>query len=128
MQTRDEARKEISQLIHNEQLRQDEKFGVQILPDVMNEFPNRTLKPHEIMGLVAYYYQIPSENMAKYLCDKDTKANKLTFGRIFIEEVCEAIAAAAINDHENLEKELIQCAAVCIKWVLSNRTRRGLIK
>jgi hypothetical protein len=51
---------------------------------------------------------------AKASCDIATKQGNVTYADIFIEEAAEALAE---SDQENLRAELIQVAAVAVKWV-----------
>lgn len=39
------------------------------------------------------------------------------FLHILIEEVCEAMEEACAGNTDNLRKELVQVAAVCVKWI-----------
>ena len=47
---------------------------------------------------------------------------------VFREEVTEVFLAAQKGDFKNLEEELIQVAAVCVKWVEKIDERKGSLE
>jgi len=65
---------------------------------------------------MAEHYQIPSADRAKWMCDHAFESGKGTFAHILVEEVAEAIEAATV-DPGNLRAELVQVAAVAVKWI-----------
>lgn len=80
-----------------ERARQDERFGVQSLPDGTGG---------EIHKLLA--------KAAREACDATTASGNVTFAEILKEEFYEALAE---EDPEKLREELIQVAAVSINWI-----------
>ena len=66
------------------------------------------------------------EAIAKHSCDRATREGRLTHAHVFEEEAAEVMAA---TDPVKLRKELIQVAAVAVKWVeeLDRRAREGVM-
>jgi len=56
----------------------------------------------------------PSPRLAKALCDASTEQGILTFCDILTEETCEVFAE---SDPVLLRKELVEVAAVAVKWI-----------
>ncbi|MEV4174673.1 hypothetical protein [Nonomuraea sp. NPDC049709] len=79
-----------------ERAAQDAKFGMQVLPDGTGG-----------EGMAA------ESELARRLTDKAAEAGGLTWRHILEEEVREAFAE---SDPERLRAELIQVAAVAVKW------------
>jgi hypothetical protein len=91
--------------VADERARQDEKWGpVQDHPDI-------------IPGMKNYHYGIPTADAAKRTTDMRAKYGSLSYTDILVEEVCEAIEEASNGDRAALRTELIQVAAVAVKWV-----------
>lgn len=104
--------------IRAERERQNVKWGEQNHPDVCSS-PDGAPWSAEY---VAYKYRVPTEAEAKGLCQNAHEQNKQTFAHIAVEELCEAIAAAAecqngIGTVQDLRKELVQLAAVVVQWI-----------
>jgi len=90
-----------------ERFRQDAKFGA----GAQDGIPDGTSDgPHE-RGV---------RDAAQEACDMATKAGTLTWRHILLEEVREAFAEV---DPVKLRVELVQCAAVCCKWIQAIDTR-----
>lgn len=53
-------------------------------------------------------------NIAQHSCDRAAREGRLTYTHVLDEEVSEALAE---EDPVKLRVELIQVAAVCVKWV-----------
>lgn len=85
--------------IHDERERQDAKWGV-------------ARQDHLKNGTGGEYRA--SARLYQKLCDLATARGHVTFSDILLEEVYEALAE---EDPTALRKELIQVAAVCVKWV-----------
>ena len=83
-----------------EMRRADEKHGAQL--DV------RSLGP---LG----HYCLPPGEAAKALTDDRFAAGEGTWGDILVEEVCEALDE--VDDVAALRSELIQVAAVALRWI-----------
>lgn len=114
----------------NEKARAEEKFGLQLdVPDVVQVLVNR---PGGVsVQRMAEEYGIPTAARAKYRTDVafDRSRRQGTWGHILVEEVAEAIEAATVAanaanftdcptaGHEQLRAELIQVAAVALRWV-----------
>lgn len=64
------------------------------------------------------------ETIAKNRCNRAAREGRLTFAHVFDEEAAEVLAAAAEGDVAALEKELVQVAAVCLKWAQAIARRR----
>lgn len=88
----------IMQEVVAERFRQEEKFPGQQLPDG-NDTSAKT------MGLLA--------KLAKNRCDQASADGVLTWHDVLLEEVAEALAE---TDQDALREELIQVAAVAMRW------------
>lgn len=93
-----EAIAQINEEIVAERVRQEEKF-----PD-QADLPDGTGADHS--AVVA--------KIARAACDEAHKAGRLTWRHILCEEYAEAMAE---TDREKLRAELIQVAAVAVKWI-----------
>ncbi len=87
-----------------ERVAQDEMFGIQDFPDGTG--PERT----------------PAADAAKEDCRTAWRDGRLTWRHIFAEEFCEALAE---DDPQPLRTELVQTAAVAVKWVQALDRRDG---
>lgn len=106
----------IADEVHTEIHRAWEKFGPQYdVPDVDQVLLTREggCGPTRM----AQHYEITSARRAKYLTDLAFKRGQGTWGHILIEEVAEAIEAATTGDTSALRDELLQVAAVAMRWV-----------
>ncbi len=61
------------------------------------------------------------EAIARAACDRAYREGRLTHAHVFEEEASEVLAE---TDPEKLREELIQVAAICVKW-LADLDRRG---
>lgn len=97
--------------------RAEEKFGPQHdVPDVDQVLMGRLggCSPKRM----AEEYEIPTAPRAKWVTDLNFQRGQGTWGHILVEEVAEAIEAAVIGaPHRDLRAELIQVAAVALRWV-----------
>lgn len=100
--------KDVFEEIRAERARQDEKFGQQ---DHLHCLPGAN--PHD----AAWYYEIPTEEEARNRCEEEGEEHRLTWAAVAVEEVAEAVGAAAAGDRKALREELVQCAAVFVAWV-----------
>lgn len=91
-----------------ERQRQDEKWGEQNHPDF---WPTKLPQTAELR---ATYYGVPQEGLAKHNCELAFAAGRGSWADILVEEVSEAIGAPHV---EALREELVQVAAVAVKWV-----------
>lgn len=103
---------ELIDAIERERQRQEAKFPGQKLPA-----SPALLWPHFDEHRTARHLEIPSESRAKFLCDTAARNGSLTHGEILSEEHSEAQAAAARKDPAALREELIQVAAVALRWI-----------
>jgi len=62
------------------------------------------------------WYEMPTEERAKFLCQLAEKKGNLSWTHILVEEVAEAIAEP---DESKRRVELIQCIAVLVSWIES---------
>lgn len=90
--------------IRAERARQDAKFGTSN-DDILLVPPD--------MDVEAATFRA---NWAKEQCDRASARGESSWSLILKEEVYEAIAEAATGDIDKLEVELVQVAAVCVKW------------
>ncbi len=90
--------------IAKERQHQLDKWGEQPLPDV----PGPGMWP-----LNLYLTEVG----CKHSCQAAAAIGQCTNAHVLIEEVAEAIEAASDATHHALRKELIQVAAVCVKWI-----------
>lgn len=98
--------------IKRERQRQEAKFPGQKLPA-----SPALLWPHFDEYRTAKHLEIPSEARAKFLCDVAVRNGALTHSEVLSEEHSEAQAAAARKDPVALREELIQVAAVALRWI-----------
>ncbi|WP_410221916.1 hypothetical protein [Pedobacter sp.] len=101
----------ILQEIKNERLRQDAKWGQQDHPILDPVLLDRTPKR------MCEEYGLPSENVAKQLCEAAHRGGYLTYMHILVEEVSEA--ASCGRDTQSLRHELVQVAAVAVAMIES---------
>ncbi len=87
-----------------ERLNQLAKWGVQNHPDLKPEDPGIAFRAQRAI-------------LAKEHCERHVKAGTLSWHSILKEELAEAVEQAAFQNREELRKELIQCAAVCVAWI-----------
>ncbi len=88
--------------------RQDRKWGEQNHPNVD---PLLTCLPEH----VCREYEIPTEKRAKYLYE--LFSNNMSWPRIAVEELSEAVSAFAVEDEDAGRAELVQLAAVIVQWI-----------
>jgi hypothetical protein len=66
------------------------------------------------------WYEMPTEERAKFLCTIAEKKGYLSWTQILVEEVAEVIAE---SDECKRRVELIQCIAVLVSWIECIDTR-----
>lgn len=105
------SRAAIIRAINKERERQNMKWGENAQDGLANGVGVARLR-----GLLAMLIQQPSapSEIAKHSCDEAMKRGTVTFADILIEEVCEALEE---SNPISLKHELIQVAAVCVKWI-----------
>lgn len=98
--------------VEKEEQKQLDKWGEQNHPCLDQTLLNREggCTPERMCD----NYDIPSENVAKFLCDNSFKNGTGTYAHIALEELSEVISEF---DIEKRRQELIQLAAVCISWI-----------
>lgn len=111
-----EAMERALDLVALERHRQYLKWGVQNPPGVLPEITG----PKD----AAEFYEIPEAWLAKRRTNQGIANDDYTWADILIEEVSEAVEAAAIyqlgvtaNGKAELRKELVQVAAVAVQWI-----------
>lgn len=93
--------------------RQVRKWGDnRVLPDISPQWPTPPSPERFAEDL-----EIPTEARAKFLVETEAQRGYLSWSVILLEEVCEAMAAAARGDTAGLIEELVQVIAVCISWI-----------
>lgn len=112
--------------VQRERMAQDRKWGP--LPENMHPDADPAVAPRD----VANHFSL-DERIARETCQSRSAAGKVTFSDILVEEVAEALAAAAELVHRPapasadedlavaertvaLRAELVQVAAVAVKW------------
>lgn len=98
-----------------ERARQDAKFPEQVGVDIPDVDP-----ADHIPGT-----NFPSEGTAKRSCDAAFTEGRPTWLHILFEEVAEIYAPAVKGDQEKLRAELVQVAAVAVKWIEALDARGG---
>lgn len=95
----------------NEREKQNSKFGQQNHDSVISDEKNHYQFYTNPLSL---YYEIPTEQTAKVLCQGRAKLNVCTWTDIALEEFCEAVYA---KDDVERRKELVQLGAVITAWI-----------
>jgi NTP pyrophosphatase (non-canonical NTP hydrolase) len=103
----------ILEAVAAERARQDAKWGVQRHPVTPRSLAGRD--PERI----ADDLEVSTEERAKFLCEWAAKRGDISWGAILLEEVAEAVAAAARGDVDATRKELVQVAAVAVAIIES---------
>ena len=94
----------------DERLRQDKKFGVQdhlSVPNFVRGKPN----------VACAHSKVPVASYMREYNDTLVSFQRLTWGPILVEEVSEALEAAASESPAALRAELVQVAAVAVAWI-----------
>jgi hypothetical protein len=109
--------------VRHERERQDAKWGPHFeqYPSVAVGDDGRPFTPHS--------YGLPRADDARALCDRECARGNQSFVAIACEELAEALEAASQehggDDEERTEGEVIQLAAVAVKWAQAIRRRRA---
>ncbi len=98
-----------------EMRRQRVKWGEQNHPDLSPTVVGSSFFARE--KAAAAWLGIPTEPEAKRNYETAMGSRRLDWSLILVEEVAEAVAAAARGDTDALKTELVQVAAVCLSWV-----------
>jgi hypothetical protein len=107
----------------NERNAQDEKWGQQDHPDLS---PDLVVGPGAIgLAYALSYYQVPHPVNAKARVDVDAKRGCSSWVGIALEELVEALEAAAAGDTAAVRTEVLQLAAVCVQWAQAIDRRDG---
>lgn len=116
---------EVLSQVADERQRQDTKWGEQAHPDVDRIVAGLSgaLGPRS----AAHFYGIPTAEVAKAETDAAARAGECSWTHIAVEELAEAVEAAALGDEVHLRQELVQLSAVCVQWVQALDRRRRLI-
>jgi hypothetical protein len=65
------------------------------------------------------------EAIARNACNRAYREGRCTFSHVLEEEAAEVLTAAAEGDVDALERELVQVAAVCKRWLEAIARRRA---
>ena len=99
------------------------KFGAQHdVPDVDQVLMNREGGCYP--KRMAEEYEIPTAPRAQYLTDLEFARGQGTWAHILVEELAEAVEAATVGTPQALRLELLQVAAVAIRWIDAIDNRR----
>jgi hypothetical protein len=88
--------------LDRERDRQEEKFPGQVCPNGTGSTQDRPVR-----GII-------SARSARLLCQEAFTAGEGTWGHVLVEEVAEALEE---TETPELRKELLQVAAVCLRWI-----------
>lgn len=95
--------------VYDEMQKQINKWGVQDHKSHTNNDIIFELGGEHVSNLICH--------QSKFLTDVKAAMDYVSYLDIFLEEVMEAREEAIHGDLENLQIELIQCAAVALSWV-----------
>jgi len=98
--------------IDKERRAQTEKWGEQSYPSLITTHEAANDLTKGIMQCFAY--GLPKEEQARERYEKAVKDGTVTWGHIFLEEVCETFAA---TNEADMRKELIQALASGVQWL-----------
>ena len=101
--------------IEAERDKQDARWGVQNHPMAFDMSWAGNADRKAAGAYLCRMYEIPHEAQAKLLCENDAEEGCLTWPRILIEEVSEAVSAA--GDPVAMRAELVQVAAVAAAMI-----------
>ncbi len=102
---------ELMNAIDRERQRQEAKFPGQVLPATVVQANPGWLYADNAKWACSHA-GVSFEENAKEMCD-----SRPDWSRVLVEEVSEAISAAGRGDAEHTKEELIQVAAVAIRWI-----------
>jgi len=102
-----------------ERIRQNDLWGEQNHPSITPGLTSRA--GHE----AAEYYEIPTEDDAKQMCEDAANTGGLSYTHIAVEELCEAVEA---KDDTDRREELVQLAAVVVAWIEAIDRRKILFR
>lgn len=109
------AQNRVLQAIVQERDAQDKKWGEQNHPDLSSRlgFPRIDTPSSRRWNLtqVARYYGIPVADKAKEYCQLEHNTGQGSWFSIHVEELAEALEAAALGDTVAMRQELVQLAA-----------------
>lgn len=114
--------------IHGERVRQDAKWGEQNHPDLKPGLLAEAREDYDgsvDLDVVCDYYGLPFPEEAKARTDGDAHMGAGSWVAIAVEELVEAVEAAANGDEDALRTEVVQLAAVCVSWVQAIDRRRA---
>lgn len=94
---------------------QDVTWGEQNHPDVIGSWLDDPAPAN--VHVTAVMHHMPTADVARTLCAKAFDSLSGTWAHIAVEELAEAVEAAALRDIPALRTELIQTAAVLLAWI-----------
>ena len=120
----------MSSVLHEilqERHRQNEKWGEQNHPDLRPGLAKYLNTPDGELDVVevAEYYGVPTAFEAKALTDTTAAEGNASWVAIAVEELAEAVEAAALGHQIALRTEVVQLAAVCVQWAQAIDRRRA---
>lgn len=101
--------------VAQERAAQDAKWGEQNHPDV--DVVIAGLPASQAPRYAAQFYRVPTAAAAKSETDAAARAGACSWAHIAVEELAEALEAAALGDLRALRAEALHLAAVCVQWV-----------
>jgi len=95
---------------------QDRRWGEQNHPDVVGTWLSN---PSKVLGALATAeaHLLPSASAARTICNLAYLDGTGAWAHIAVEELAEAVEAAALGDTAELRTELVQTAAVLVAWI-----------
>jgi hypothetical protein len=99
-----------------ERERQDARWGEQNYPDVVGTWLSHPSKVLSVLA-TAEAHLLPSASAARTICNLAFGEDVGAWAHIAVEELAEAVEAAALGDTAALRTELVQTAAVLVAWI-----------
>lgn len=109
--------------VTEERRQQNAKWGEQIHPDVDRVIAG--LCGSQATRYAAQFYGIPTADAAKAETDAAARASECSWTHIAVEELAEAVEAAALGQVDRLREELVQLCAVGAQWIQDIDRRRS---
>lgn len=69
--------------------------------------------------------EIPTADRARFILHRAAETSRLSWTHILVEELAEAVEAAAVGERRHLQEELAQVAAVAVAWLEALEVRGG---
>jgi hypothetical protein len=111
--------------IVEERARQDAKWGQQDHSDLSPAIRLNTDGVSRFWLEVLAYYRLPSAGEVKQQVDRDATDGVSSWVGIALEELVEAVEAAAAGDEDQVRAEVVQLTAVGVQWLQAIDRRRA---